>query len=357
MKILCISDAWVPQVNGVVRTYQNIMSALEKAGHTLTVIGPDNFLLKLPAPGYPEIKLVIGASRTLPPLIERAISDGLADSVHIATEGPLGRTAHRYCTSRSIPFSTSYHTQFPDYLAQRVARVAPPLAGWVRQKALAALRTFHSAASLTMVSTPSLETFLQQENFTPHFHRLTRGIDAALYHPGPASEFTDLKRPVALYVGRVAIEKNIEAFLDAPWHGSKVVVGSGPALKRLRRRYPDVFFTGLKTSHELAAHYRSADVFAFPSRTDTFGITIIEALASGLPVAGHPVTGPLDIITEPALGALDADFSVALHSALLAPGDQESRAACTARTYSWDKVAAQFLAGARKVARVPLPEC
>lgn len=353
MKILCISDAWLPQVNGVVRTYQNIARTLEKSGHSLKVIGPGDFLLTIPAPGYAEIRLVLLARWTLPPLLEAAIQNGEADSIHIATEGPLGRAARRYCLRHQIPFSTSYHTQFPEYLAKRVEKFSVPLSRIVRNFSLGSLKKFHSSANLTMVSTPSLEKFLAAEGFTPHFHRFIRGIDASLYHPGPKTEFIHLKRPIALYVGRVALEKNIEAFLDTPWDGSKVVVGSGPALSSLQHRYPDVVFTGLKTSTSLAEHYRSADVFAFPSKTDTFGITIIEALASGLPVAGYPVTGPVDIITSPDLGTLDETFPQALNKALAAPGSPEMRATKTAEFYTWERAAEQFLAGSRKVARVP----
>jgi len=341
MKILCISDAWLPQINGVVRTYQNIGGSLEKMGHSFEVIGPSDFKWTIPAPTYPDIRLVLLASLTLPEKIRTA----QADSIHIATEGPLGRAARRYCLAHDIPFTTCYHSQFPDYLAARMNDFIPALAEPLKKAAIKSLRHFHSSAALTMVATESLEDYLKQQGYTERFHRFIRGIDSSIYHPGERTLFNDLKRPVALYVGRVSVEKNLEAFLDAKWDGSKVIVGDGPALNDLQSRYPDAVFTGVKTGQDLAAHYRSADVFAFPSKTDTFGIVLIEALASGLPVAAYPVSGPIDIINDDRFGALYSDFGTALQQALQAPGTALDRSALASGRYTWDLAARQFLDG------------
>lgn len=341
MKILCISDAWLPQVNGVVRTYQTLQRELAALGHELHVIGPGDFPLTVPLPGYAEIRLALWPGKKL----AAKIAAYNPDALHLATEGPLGWAARRYCLQRGYAFTTCYHTRFPAYLA---ARLPPLLAERVRRWAAAVLQRFHAPAALVMVATASLERELQREGLTGPFHRFGRGVSLDLFRPGAKTEFRALRHPVALYVGRVAVEKSIGDFLDAPWHGSKVVVGDGPALAGLRRAYPGVTFCGLLTGERLAACYRSADVFAFPSRTDTFGLVMIEALASGLPVAACPVTGPADIIDQPVLGALDDNFSVALKRAMVAPGDAAARAAHVAATYSWPAAARQFLDGLRK---------
>lgn len=341
MKILCISDAWLPQINGVVRTYQNVGKVLEEMGHQFRVIGPSDFKVTIPAPTYSEIRLAIFARWTLPQMIR----DQNPDTIHIATEGPLGRAARRYCLRNNIQFTSCYHSQFPDYLADRVKSFAPFLAGPVKKFTARSLRKFHSAARKTMVATPSLENFLRSQGHRQPLHRFVRGIDTQIYHPGKKSLFEKLQRPVALYVGRVSVEKNLNAFLDAPWAGSKVIVGDGPALQDLKKRYPDAIFTGIQTGESLAAHYRSADIFAFPSKTDTFGIVLIEALASGLAVAAYPVSGPEDIINRPELGVLDNDFGAALEKALLTPGSPENRFSVVTERYTWEKAAGQFLSG------------
>lgn len=341
MKILCISDAWLPQINGVVRTYQNIGAALEKMGHSFQVIGPSDFRFTIPTPTYPDIRLVVLPSLSMPDKIRKA----QPDSIHIATEGPLGRAARRYCIKNNIPFTTCYHSQFPDYLAARMAAFIPALAEPMRKAAIRSLRHFHSRAVLTMVATESLEDFLRHQGYTGRFHRFARGINKSLYRPGPKEHFADLKRPVALYVGRVSIEKNLEDFLDAQWEGSKVIVGDGPALTNLKAKYPDTVFTGTQTGESLGAYYRSADVFAFPSKTDTFGIVLIEALASGLPIAAYPVIGPIDIINDARFGSLNSDFSTALYQALQSSGTPEERAALVAERYTWELAAQQFLNG------------
>lgn len=341
MKILCISDAWLPQINGVVRTYQNVGEVLQSKGHEFRVIGPSDFTITIPAPTYPEIRFAIFSRWTLPGMI-RAENP---DTIHIATEGPLGRAARRYCLKNNISFTSCYHSQFPDYLAERVKKFMPFLASPLKNFTTRSLQKFHSAAARTMVATQSLEDFLRDHGHRQPLHRFVRGIDTSVYHPDDKSLFQKLKRPVALYVGRVSVEKNLEAFLIAPWHGSKVIVGDGPALGTLKKKYPEALFTGVQTGSVLAEHYRSADVFAFPSKTDTFGIVLIEALASGLPVAAYPVSGPEDIIEMPEFGTLDQDFATALNGALHAPGTSEARFAAVAERYTWEKAAEQFLTG------------
>lgn len=341
MKILCISDAWLPQINGVVRTYQNLGRELETMGHSFTVIGPSRFRWTLPAPTYPEIRLALFARWTLPRMIDAAAPD----AIHIATEGPLGRAARRYCLSRAIPFTTCYHTQFPEYLARRIGDRFPRLSAWVRDRAILSLRRFHSRARTIMVASSGLRTHLQAQGYSGNFHVVSRGVDTTVFKPGPGSRLQDLPKPLALYVGRVSIEKNIEVFLNAPWPGSKAVVGQGPALTSLKEKYPEVHFADLQEGTALADYYRSGDVFAFPSQTETFGVVLLEALASGLPVAAFPVLGPADIITEPELGCLSADFSQALAKALHAPGTAHDRAAYIAERYTWAAAARQFLAG------------
>jgi glycosyltransferase involved in cell wall biosynthesis len=345
MRILCISDAWLPQMNGVVRTYQNLGIELRKMGHDFIVIGPDRFRFTVPAPTYPEIRLAVLAHWTLPAMIEAE----QADAIHIATEGPLGWAARHYCLKKQIPFSTCFHTRFPEYLAKRAAQLLPFLFHPVKNAAAFSLRKFHRPAKVTMVSTSSLENELRAEGYQNNFHRFSRGVDKTVFGAGEKTCFSSIKRPIALYVGRIAVEKDIEIFLDAPWPGSKAVIGRGPALENLKQKYPDVIFTGTKQGEDLAAHYRSADVFAFPSRTDTFGVVILEAVASGLPVAAHPVSGPADIITEPFMGALAHDFSEALLAAASTPGSPEQRSRHIIASYTWEKAALQFLNGIGKV--------
>ena len=339
MKILCISDAWLPQINGVVRTYQNLGRELEKMGHRFSVIGPTRFRFTLPAPTYPEIRLAVFARWSLPALIDAEAPE----AIHIATEGPLGRAARRYCLKRGITFTTCYHTQFPEYLARRLPW--PIMSDWIKRTAIRSLQKFHAPAQVVMVASAGLEVYLRNQGYPGPFHRLSRGVDSTLFKPGLAVDYPALKKPVAIYVGRVALEKNIETFLDADWPGSKVVVGHGPALAALRHTYPHVHFTGLQEGAELAAWYRVGDVFAFPSQTETFGVVLLEALASGVPVAATPVMGPRDIIDRDFLGALNADFTEALTRALQTPGTPAERAAYISTTYTWEQAARQFLAG------------
>ncbi len=345
MRILVVSDAWTPQVNGVVRTYEHLRHHITEQGSEFKVIGPGDFRYTIPLPGYPEIRLPVMPYWRLKRMIERWEPDCL----HIATEGPLGWAARTYARRTGKSFTTSYHTQFPDYTAKRAARFCPFLFHPVRNLAIRIVRRFHAPAESIMVATPSLEDELKSWSFKNKMARLTRGVDIEIFHPPktPPTLFEDLTKPVALYVGRVAIEKNLEEFLKMPWPGSKVIVGDGPAMNDLKTRYPDAVFAGKKFGHDLAEHYRAADIFVFPSKTDTFGMVLIEAMACGLPVAGYPVTGPKDLITDDLLGATDEDLETAAQKALEAGSGAAARTkrfAHVKKHYTWKKAAEQFIA-------------
>lgn len=336
-RILIVSDAWEPQVNGVVRSYQSMAREWRKIGFDVAIIGPVDFA-SFPLPGYPEISLALLPARRL----AQMVTDFAPDHVHIAVEGPLGWAARRYCLRRRIGFSTTFHTNFPAYIALRVPRILRAL---TQRLTLAALRRFHDAATHTFVATPSLEEQLRGWGFRGTLQRLSRGVDTALFYP--AHERPTPRCPTLLYVGRVAPEKSLERFLritsaEIGAH-RKVVVGDGPALAVLRRAYPDATFRGKLEGQALAEAYRAADVFVFPSRTDTFGIVLIEALASGLPIAAHDVPGPRDIVTDPGLGALEADLACAIRKALVAPGSRAARSKHAKATYDWAGVARDFL--------------
>ncbi len=327
MRIMIISDAWRPQVNGVVRTLSTVASELTGIGHTVEVIGPDRFRT-LPMPTYPDIRLAVLPRRKLVRLIETFAPQAL----HIATEGPLGAAARAWARRHGLAFTTSFHTKFPEYVQARIG-LPPGLAyRW--------LRRFHGASQGTMVATQSLRDDLAARGFG-RLRPWTRGVDLDLFKPEPREDF-GVPRPVFLYVGRVAIEKNIRAFLDLDLPGSKVVVGGGPQLASLKRDYPGVTFTGPRFGEQLARSYAGGDVFVFPSLTDTFGLVLLESLACGTPVAAFPVTGPRDILagTGGRVGAVDSDLRAACLKAL--EGD---RAACRAHAerYSWRACAELFL--------------
>ncbi|ODN71445.1 glycosyltransferase family 4 protein [Methylobrevis pamukkalensis] len=328
-RITIVTDAWHPQVNGVVRSIERTNAELERMGVTVTMLTPLAFRT-IPCPTYPEIRL----SLTLPGRFAREIAKGQPSYVHIATEGPLGIYACRWCRKTGTPYTTSYHTRFPEYVSARL----PIPQSWL----YALMRRFHNSSEGCMVATDSLARDLRARGFR-NLMRWSRGIDAELFRPRPDS-ILDLPRPIFMNVGRVSVEKNLAAFLDLDLPGTKVVVGDGPMLEAMRRRYPDVVFTGAKFGEELARHYAAADVFVFPSRTDTFGNVLLEALASGLPVAAFPVMGPADIIGDHPVGVLDEDLRKAALGAL-----GVSREACRrhALTYSWAASARQFLTNIR----------
>jgi glycosyltransferase involved in cell wall biosynthesis len=325
MRIVIVSDAWLPQVNGVVRTLMRTVDELKGLGHEMQVISPDLFR-SVPCPTYAEIRLAVLPRRHM----TRLIDSFQPCAIHIATEGPLGLAARRYCLRRKLPFTTAFHTRFPEYVKARIGLPLP--VGY------AALRRFHKPASGVMVATASLEHELADRGFR-NLRRWTRGVDTELFRPRDKS-FFDLPRPVHLYVGRVAVEKNIEAFLKLELAGSKIVVGGGPQLAELSRRYPEVRFAGPRQGEDLACHYAAADVFVFPSRTDTFGLVLLEALASGVPVAAYPVPGPLDVVNGAGVGFLEEDLaSAARHALTISPE------ACRryALQFSWHRSAEQFL--------------
>ncbi len=336
MQIVIVTDAWFPQVNGVVRTLHTLSDILAGLGHDVTILSPDRFRT-LPCPSYPEIRLAL----VTPGMVGRLLSATRAEAVHIATEGPLGHAARHYCLKRQIPFTTSIHTRFPEYIHARWR--APVSWGY------SVLRWFHRPAAAVMVSTPSFERELQAHGFV-NLRRWTRGVDTRLFHPRDKG-WLDLPRPVSLYVGRVAVEKNVEAFLTLDLPGSKVVVGDGPQLAELQRRFPAVRFAGTRHGEDLARHYAAADVFVFPSRTDTFGLVLLEALASGVPVAAYPVTGPRDVIDGAAVGCLDDDLASAVAKALTLKPE-----ACRAYAegFSWDNSVRQFLGNLQPLTASPV---
>ncbi len=333
MRILIVSDAWHPQVNGVVRTLSTVQAELQAMGHAVEVVGPDRFRT-IPCPTYPEIRLALFPGRRL----SRLIDAFEPQAIHIATEGPLGMAARRHCLKRNLPFTTAYHTRFPEYVR---ARLLFPLA-WT----YAILRRFHGRSAGVMVATRSIRADLEARGFA-NIRDWTRGVDLALFHPSKKRP-TDLAHPVFAFVGRVAVEKNIEAFLALDLPGAKLVVGDGPQLETLKRRYPKVHFVGAHKGEALAAWFAAADVFVFPSRTDTFGLVMLEALASGLPVAAYPVPGPLDVVTDPRAGVLHEDLrQAALRCLQLSPVDARAHA----ETYSWRRTAEMFLENLAPVRR------
>jgi glycosyltransferase involved in cell wall biosynthesis len=322
-----VSDAWAPQVNGVVRTLQTTSQLLTERGWEVSAITPDRFR-SFPCPTYPEIRLAL----TAPGAVGRLIEDSGAGAVHIATEGPLGLAARAHCLRAGRPFTTSFHTRFPDYLHARFR--LPVSASW------AFLRWFHGPARAVLVATPRLA-----EELSSHGIRQTRlwsrGVDLSRFRPGlPAPDaYRGLARPILLNVGRVAVEKNIEAFLSADLPGTRVVVGDGPALADLRARFPTAHFLGALQGEALARAYAGADLFVFPSRTDTFGLVLVEAMAAGLPVAAYPVAGPLDVVGASGAGALDEDLAQAVTRALRIP---RAAAIDHARGFSWEAAVSQF---------------
>ena len=329
MDILIVTDAWHPQVNGVVRTLVNVIGEFERRCHKVRTVTPSDYL-SVPMPTYPEIRLSLTMARSM----RRLLAAAAPDAVHIATEGPLGLAARKACLQLGWRFSTSYHTRFPEYLNARI----PVPVEWT----YAFLRRFHNAGTACLVATESMAAELRSKGFR-NLVAWTRGVDHELFNPArrssdPARQgpYAGLERPVFLNVGRLATEKNIDAFLELDLPGTRVVVGDGPDLARLKAKYPDAVFPGVHKGVSLAEHYADADVFVFPSLTDTFGNVILEALSSGLPVAGFPVPGPIDILTDPAAGIVDPD----LKRAALAALDLDRKAARKhALGYSWQACA------------------
>ena len=325
MRILIATDAWRPQVNGVLQTLEANAQAAQALGAEVVFLNPEGFP-SVGMPSYPGIRLALPRRRE----IFRRIADIRPDAIHIATEGPIGHFARWYCVTNQRPFTTSFHTRFTDYAAARF----PVPEGWT----WAWLRWFHNAGRGTMVSTASLAEELRMQGFRTVL-RWPRGVDSRLFHPDRARDLR-LPRPVFLAVGRLAVEKNVEAFLALDLPGSKVVVGDGPARDTLARRFPNATFLGTRRGAELASIYAAADVFVFPSRTDTYGLVLLEALASGLPIAGFPVAATRDVVGTAPVAALDDDLRSACLKALTIP-----RAACRryAETVTWEESARCFI--------------
>jgi len=335
MKILLVTDAWKPQMNGVVRTLAMTIEALREKGHIVEVIAPSDGYWTMPLPTYPDIRLAPFAKAD----VERRIVRFGPEAVHIATEGPLGQAARALCLKWGMPFTTSYHTKFPEYIKARFPFI--PL-----RLPYKFVRDFHNSGGRTMVTTPSMVKFLHERGFA-NLAPWARGVDTVLFHPDkrakPENIYEDvykgLPRPVFINVGRVAVEKNIEAFLALDLPGSKVIVGDGPQLEQLKKKYPKAHFLGAKFEKDLARHFADADVFVFPSRTDTFGLVIIEAMATGTPVAAYPVTGPIDIIPGSKAGMVDEDLQKACLACLELKRED---AAAHAQNYSWETVSQVF---------------
>ncbi len=351
MRLAIATDAWFPQVNGVVRTLSATVVELDRRGHEVELITPQRFLT-VPMPGYSQIRLAMTPRFG----VRRMLDAYQPEVVHISTEGPIGWSARGWCLSRGVPFTTAFHTRFPEYAAVRT--------GISAERFWPIMQRFHAPSRAVMVATDRLAAELATRDIT-QTRPWTRGIDHWLFRPTgdqhPA--FADLPRPILLNVGRVAPEKNLEAFLDVETPGTKVIIGDGPSLDDLRNRYPEAVFMGALSGDELASAYRSADCFVFPSMTDTFGMVVIEALASGLPVAALPVPGPLDILGRNGRGpaddmpftvaALDTDLALAIDKALRL--DRTAAAIFGAR-YSWDRATDQFMAAIQSATRRSEPE-
>lgn len=325
MRIALVTDAWHPQINGVVRTLEKTIGWLLKQGHEVLVIEPSGFRT-IPMPSYPEIRLSLFPARK----VARMLDAFSPEAMHLSTEGPLGLAARKYAIRHGLPFTTAYHTRFPEYMRKRLPIPLSISYMWIRW--------FHNTSERIMVSTESLRSELADRGFK-NLVIMSRGVDTELFVPREHKDLLDGERPTFLYLGRVAVEKNIEAFLSLDLPGSKHVIGDGPALQSLRKAHPDVSFHGYMSGSDLAGHLASADVMVFPSLTDTFGLVILEALACGVPVAAYPVQGPVDIIENGRSGFVDANLRSAAAGAMYV-----SPESCRVRAleFSWDRVGQQF---------------
>ncbi len=338
MRIVIATDAWKPQVNGVVRSLSETVNRMKRRGYSVEMITPDLFST-IPCPGYSEIRLAL-----LPRMkARRLLHQFRPDIVHIATEGPIGWATRGWCLAHGVPFTTAFHTRFPDYASVRT--------GLSPDRFWPIMRRFHAKSRAVMCATPTLMNELAERGIT-QTRLWSRGVDLDLFRPdrAPHPALANLPRPILLCVGRVAVEKNLESFLSAPMVGSKVIVGDGPMLEELKQRYPDATFLGALHGPELASAYAASDLFVFPSKTDTFGLVIIEALASGLPVAAYPVPGPIDILgplvhmtdgvpADP-IGVLDDNLTQAV---VRAEGIDRTHCTRIGRRYSWDACVDQFV--------------
>ena len=341
MRIMLVTDAWDPQVNGVVRTMKRVITECEEMGHTWDIVSPNGFKT-IPLPTYSEIKLAFGAKE----IIEERFLEFEPDAVHIATEGPLGWAARAVCLRLKFPYTTAYHTRFPEYIAARFFFL-PTWMGYMY------VREFHKYSGRVMVATASMRDELAAQRFK-NIIPWSRGVDTDLFHPSKRKDdrgpFKGMAQPIWLNVGRVAVEKNIAAFLETDLPGTKVVVGDGPQLESLKDKHKDAHFLGVKQGEELAACFANADCFVFPSLTDTFGLVILEAMAAGTPVAGFNVPGPRDLIPGSNAGAVNEDLKIACEEALTC-SREATRA--YAETYSWRACAEQFISNLEPL---PVPE-
>ncbi len=325
MRILIATDAWAPQINGVVVALVNTITCLRNSGYEVHVISPQGFLT-LPTPSYPEIPLALFPGRK----VARHIREFGPDAIHIATEGPIGNAARGYCMRHKLRFTTAYHTSFPEYVQTRIGVPISWTSAWMRR--------FHNAAAAVFVATDEMRKLLEGRGFK-RLVECPLGVDLELFHP-TQERFTDLPRPVFTYVGRVAVEKNLPEFLRLDLPGTKLVVGDGPARAGLERDFPNARFVGFKTGPELASYYQRSDAFVFPSRTDTFGLVMLEAMACGVPVAALPVRGPLDVVKDPATGVLDENLR---RAALAALDLDRASGRRYAENFPWEKSAQRFL--------------
>lgn len=326
-KIAFITDAWHPQINGVVTTIDNTCKTLKAEGNQILMITPDQFNT-VPCPSYPSIKLSIFCY----PKVKRLLDEYQPDHIHIATEGPLGLAARKYCLKHKLAFTTSFHTLFAEYIN---LRLKIPVSWGYRL-----LHWFHKPASRIMIATEKVEADLANRGFKKEkFARWSRGVDTERFRPR-TKDYLTYSRPISMYVGRIAIEKNLDAFLTLSIPGTKVVVGDGPQMNKLKKHYSEVIFAGFETGEPLAKTMAAADVFVFPSRTDTFGIVMLDALACGVPVAAYPVQGPLDVLVDNKTGCMRENLQEAFYSALELNSEDCRQQALK---YSWQNCSAQFL--------------
>ena len=337
VRIAIVTDAWHPQVNGVVRTLSAVAGELEKKGHEVKVISPEG-RWTLPMPLYPEIRLALTTSRRL----GRELAAIAPDAIYVATEGPLGWAARSWCVRQDIPFTSGFHTRFADYLELRLPLPGLAAASW------STLRKFHAPSRTVLVPTRSIAHDLETRLFT-NVKTWTRGVDHKLFRPYERTAL-DLPRPISLYVGRVAPEKNIEAFLGLDLPGTKLVIGDGPQRPELEKRFPDAVFFGFRFGEELARMIASADVFVFPSRTDTFGLVMLEAMACGTPVAAHDVPSPIDVVADGVTGALDKHLKLAILRALTLDRDKVHEGS---QAFTWERTARIFEESLVPIARAP----
>lgn len=325
MRILIATDAWTPQINGVVTTLVNTVAVLRSLGHDVHVVSPEGFRT-IPMPSYPEIPLALMPGRG----VARQMNEFAADVVHVATEGTIGAAARAWCLAHRVPFTTWYHTSFPEYVTARTGLPIAMTAAWMRR--------FHAPAHAVLVTTEPMRALLESRRFQ-RVVTCPLGVDLDLFTPSQ-ERFTEYPRPVFTYVGRLAVEKDVGAFLSLDLPGTKLVVGDGPDRAKLQRRFPGAIFTGYKTGVELASHYQRSDVLVMPSRTETYGLVMLEALACGVPVAAFPVQGPLEVIRDPATGVLDADLRKAALAALALDRSAGPRQAAR---FPWSRSVARFL--------------